>query len=117
MKKNFIRAIAVVLMLAATCFVLTSCANTLSGEYYSGDKTTTMSYTSYVFSGNKVVYSEYVAGYQFNTYEAKYTIENGNITLTWNDSKGETKTKTQSFTKQDDGSIKNPVVTYKKAEK
>lgn len=89
---------------------------TLSGEYYSGDKDTTMSYTSYVFDGDKVTYTEYLAGNKFNSYEAEYVIKDGNITLTWTDSKGETQTKTQTFSQLDDGSVRIGVVTYKKAE-
>ena len=89
---------------------------TLSGEYYSGDKSNTMSYTSYVFSGDKVTYSEYLAGHQFDSYEGEYVIKDGNITITWIDSKGETKTKTQTFTELDDGSVRIGMVTYKKAE-
>ena len=87
----------------------------LSGEYYSGDKTNTMSYTSYVFSGDKVTYVEYLAGYEFDSYEAEYSIKDGNITMTWTDSKGEKKTKTQNFSKLDDSSIRIGKVTYKKA--
>ena len=88
---------------------------TLSGEYYSGDKSNTMSYTSYVFSGDKVTYSEYLAGHQFDSYEGEYVIKDGNIIITWTDSKGETKTKTQTFSRLDDGSVRIGVGTYKKA--
>ena len=112
-----LRNAAIVFLLLAACLLLVSCSGTLSGEYYSGDKTNTMSYTSYVFDGDKVTYSEYLAGYEFGGYEATYVIQNGNITLTWTDSKGEIQTKTQSFTKLDDGSIRIGVVTYKKADK
>ena len=114
MKKSTVKILAVIFLAATLCTVITSCASTLSGEYYSGDKTNTMSYTSYVFSGERVVYSEYLAGFLFNTYEAEYIIKNGNITLNWTDSKGEHKTKTQAFSELEDGSIRIGAVTYKK---
>ena len=88
----------------------------LSGEYYSGDKTNTMSYTSYVFNGDKVTYVEYLAGHQFDSFEGEYVIKDGNITITWTNSKGETKTKTQTFTELKGGDIRIGMVTYKKAD-
>ena len=117
MKKNIIRDIVTIVVLAIVSVGLISCGKTFSGEYYSGDKTNTQSYTSYVFSGDKVTVSEYLAGYEFGSYEAEYVIKGGNITLTWTDANGETKTKTQTFEELKDGSIRIGVVTYKKAEK
>ena len=119
MKKNFVRVLALVLIAAALCTVFASCGKKLSGEYYMGDKTITKSYTSYTFSGSKVSVNVYLIGNKVNddSFEAKYSIKDGEITMTWKDSEGEEKTSTQTFEELEDGSIKIGALTYKKAEK
>ena len=114
MNKKFIVVLAV--LVAVIGVIYATRGVTLSGEYYSGDKTNTLSYTSYFFEGDKVTYNEYLAGHQFNSYQAEYVIKDGNITLTWTNSKGEVQSKTQTFERLDDGSIKIGMVTYKRAE-
>ena len=114
MNKKLIIVLAVVVVMVGIIYATRGV--TLSGEYYTGDKTNTMSYSSYGFDGNKVTYKEYLAGYEFDSYEGEYVIKDGNITVTWVDSKGEAKTKTQTFSRLDDGSIRIGTVTYKMAE-
>ena len=118
MKKS-VRIIALCVVAVMVCLALASCGKTLSGEYYMGDKTITKSYTTLNFKGNKVTVDAYVLGNKVTaeSYEAKYEIKDGNITMTWKDANGEEKSSTQTFVENEDGSIKIGVVTYNKTEK
>ena len=60
--KKTIRIIAVAMVAVMLCLCLASCGKTLSGEYYSGDKTVIKSYTTYTFKGNKVSVEVYLLG-------------------------------------------------------
>ena len=113
--KTTVRFIAVALVVVMLGLALTSCG-ALSGEYYFGDKTITKTYTTMNFSGNTVTVSAYVAGTKVTaeSYEATYSIKDGEITMTW-DVNGEKQNVTQTFEELEDGSIKIGAVTYKKS--
>ena len=119
MKKTFIKIVSLVLVAVIACTALVSCGKKLSGDYYFGDKEFTKSYTEYSFSGSKVAISVYALGNKLGdeSYEAKYSIKDGEITLTWENADGETQTLTQTFEEFEDGSIKIGVLSLKKVEK
>jgi uncharacterized lipoprotein YehR (DUF1307 family) len=114
--KMTVRFVAVALVVVMLGMALAACGTTLSGEYYFGDKTITKTYTTMEFSGSTVVVSAYVAGTKVTaeSYEADYSIKDGEITMTW-EVDGEEKSITQAFEELEDGSIKIGVITYKKA--
>ena len=123
MKKNFIRVIAVVLMLAALCTVFASCGKTLSGKYTGELNLVVAKYTvSYEFSGSKVTVLKTgeILG-QSKTSEIKGTYEiteaaNGNeITFTFETSDDDVKSGTYSF-EEGEGFIKIAGIQYTKAE-
>ncbi len=123
MKKNFVRAIAVVLMLAALCTVLASCGKTLSGKYTGELNLVVAKYTvSYEFSGSKVTVLKTgeILG-QSKTSEIKGTYEiteaaNGNeITFTFETADDDVKSGTYSFEEGEDY-IKIAGIQYNKAE-
>ena len=117
--KNTVRVIAVVLLICMLGLTLVSCGKKLSGEYYMGDKTLTKSYTTYEFSGSKVTVDVYLLGNKVGdeSFEGKYSIKDGEITISWKDAEGEEKSNTQTFEELEDGSIKIGALTFKKAEK
>ncbi len=119
MKKSVLKIVAVLMVAIMALTVLASCGKKLSGEYYMGDKSFTKSYTQYTFSGSKVTVDTYLLGNKVgdDSYEAKYSIKDGEITLTWENADGEEKSLTQTFEELEDGSIKIGALTYKKAEK
>lgn len=117
--KKTLRIIALAMVAVMLCLCLASCGKSLSGEYYFGDKTVTKTYTTYTFKGNKVTVEAYLLGNKVtdDSFEGKYAIKDGEITFTYEDSKGEEKSITHTFEELEDGSIKIGLVTYKKAEK
>ena len=125
MKKNFIRVIAVVLMLAALCTVFASCGKTLSGKYTNDDLNIGIySYkVTYNFSGSKVTVTKtssgIISGSNTNTYEGKYEIaENDNgmeITFTFENADDDVKSGTYKF-EEGEGYIKIGGIQYNKAE-
>lgn len=117
--KKTIRIIAVAMVAVMLCLCLASCGKTLSGEYYSGDKTVTESYTTYTFNGNKVSVEAYLLGQKVgdDSFEGTYEIKDGEIKISYKNAAGEEKSFTQAFEELDDGSIKIGILTYKKAEK
>ena len=119
MKKTVLKIVAIVMIAVIACTVLASCGKKLSGEYYMGDKSLTKSYTTYVFSGSKVTCDVYLLGNKVgdDSFEGKYSIKDGEITITWEDAEGEEHSNTQTFEELEDGSIKIGALTYKKAEK
>ena len=119
MKKTFLKVVALMLVAVIASLALVSCGKTLSGEYYMGDKTLTKSYTQYAFSGSKVTVDVYLLGNKVgsDSFEGKYSIKDGEITITWKNDEGEEKSSTQTFEELDDGSIKIGTLTFKKAEK
>ncbi|MBR2460637.1 MAG: hypothetical protein IKB34_05360 [Clostridia bacterium] len=118
MKKNIIKVVALVLLAATLCTVFAACGKKLSGEYYMGDKTVTKSYTTYTFSGSKVTVNVYLLGQKVGdeSFEAKYSIKDGEITMTWTDSEDKEQSSTQTFEELEDGSIKIGALTFKKSE-
>ena len=117
--KKTVRVVAVAMIALILVMALASCGKTLSGEYYLGDKTYTKSYTTYVFSGNKVTVSAYLGGNKVgdDSFEGTYEIKDGEITITYTDEAGEKHSATQTFEELEDGSIKIGALTYKKAAK
>ncbi len=116
--KKTVRFVALAMVALMLCLALASCGTSLSGEYYFGDKTITKTYTTLEFKGGKVTVEAYAAGQKLTdgSYEAKYSIKDDEITMTWEDSEGEEHSSTQTFEKLDDGSIKIGAITYKKAD-
>ena len=117
MKKNFIRAVAVVLMLAALCTVLASCGKTLSGTYSAEVLGTGATMT---FKGSKVTTSYKALGTELYSVTGTYKIEDSKITITYegeNAEEAKDYAGTFDFTENEDGSIKIGLVTYKKADK
>ena len=117
--KKTLRIVAIAMVAVILCLSLASCGKKLSGEYYFGDKSITKTYTTYEFSGSKVSVEAYVLGQKVgdDSFEGKYSIKDGDITITWKDSDGEEQSSTQAFEELEDGSIKIGAITYKKAEK
>ena len=116
--KKFTKIIALALVFVTLVCVLASCGKKLSGEYYVGDKTITKSYTTYTFKGSKVTVEAYAFGNKVanDSFEAKYSIKDGEITFTWEDADGNEKTNTQTFEELEDGSIKIGLIKYTKAD-
>lgn len=119
MKKTVLKVVALMLVAVVACVALVSCGKKLSGEYYMGDKTITKSYTTYDFSGSKVTVEVYLLGNKVGdqSFEGKYSIKDGEITITWKNAEGEEQSNTQTFEEAEDGSIKIGALTFKKAEK
>ena len=117
--KKTLRIIAFVMVALMLCLCLSSCIKRLSGEYYTGDKSFTKTYTTYTFKGSKVTVEVYLLGNKVGdeSFEGKYELDGDEITFTYVDSKGEKQTLTQTFEELADGSIKIGLKTYKKAEK
>ena len=124
MKKNFIKAIAMVLLLATVCTVLASCGKTISGTYTGKVDLLLASYTaSYEFSGSKVTVtktSELLGQSKTTEIKGKYEIaESANgyeITFTFETSDDDVKSGTYTF-EEGEGFIKIGGVQYNKAEK
>ena len=116
--KKVTKIIAFALVLVTVVCVLASCGKKLSGEYYVGDKKYTKSYTTYTFKGSKVTVEAYVLGNKVDgdSFEAKYSIKDDEITFTWEDADGNEKTNTQTFEELEDGSIKIGLITYTRAD-
>ena len=117
--KKTLRIVAVAMVAVILCLALASCGKTLKGEYYTGDKTITKTYTVYEFSGSKVTVEAYLLGNKVgdDSFEGKYQIKDDEIIITYENAEGEEKKLTQSFEELEDGSIKIGVITYKKVEK
>ena len=114
--KAFTRVLTLVVILLALS--LTACADRVEeGEYVLGDKGMTGCYDSYYFDGKEFSYSVYIQYVKQEelSYAGTYVLEliepedeeqaledeenlikRGNITFTWTDSKGETKTETKA---------------------
>ena len=116
MKKNFIKIIALVLMLASVCTVLVSCGKTLSGKYSAEVLGTGVTMT---FSGNKVTTSYKTVGIELYSVEGTYEISDGQITITYEGedaAEAEDYAGTLDFEELEDGSIKIGLFTLKKAD-
>ena len=117
--KKTLRIVAIVMVAVMLCLCLSSCTKLLSGEYYTGDKSVTKTYTTYTFKGNRFVVESYLLGNKVGdeSFEGKYEIKGDEIIFTYEDSKGEKQTTTKTFKELEDGSIKIGMVTYKKVDK
>ena len=123
MKKNFIRVIALVLMLAALCTVFASCGKTLSGKYSGKLDLIVVSYTvSYEFVGNKVTVLKTgeILGQSSTTeivgkYEITEAAEGYEITFTFENADDDVKSGTYKF-EEGEGYIKIGGIQYNKAE-
>ena len=124
MKKNFIKVIAMVLLLATVCTVLASCGKTISGTYTGKVDLLLASYTaSYEFSGSKVTVtktSELLGQSNTTEIKGKYEITEAadgyEITFTFETSDDDVKSGTYTF-EEGEGFIKIGGVQYNKAEK
>ena len=116
--KNVVRILCVALVVTMAVISLVSCGAVPSGTYVieGGDVNLTQTYTQYKFSGSKFEYTSYLLGkkVEATSYSGKYKVEDGEITFTWKDSDGETQTKTVTYAKNEDGSLKIGLLTYKK---
>ena len=117
--KKTVRIIALAMVAVMLCVCLASCGTTLSGEYYTGDKTITKSYVSYEFKGNKVTVETYLFGVKTTeeSFEGTYKIKDDEITFTFEDKNGEKQSKTFAFEEVDDDTVKIASIVYKKADK
>ena len=122
MKKNVFkktsRIVALLLVVLVLASALASCAPTVSGTYYSGDKTVTMTYVELAFSGKKVKITNYVAGTKVFETNAEYSLNKDETKITISvpdDAEAAAKAYNGdfAFSKNDDG-IKVGIVTYKK---
>jgi len=115
--KRSVRILAVVMVIALLCVSMVACGKKLSGEYYFGDKEFTKSYTTYEFSGSKVVCSVYVLGQKVTdtSFEGKYAIKDDEITFTW-EVDGEEKSNTVAFEELENGNIKIGAIEFAKAD-
>ncbi len=120
--KNFLRSVSLVLVLVTVCLSLASCGKSISGSYTAeaelfGLKGET-TYTFGAFGKVTRTHKATVAGKVTTTEaEGKYKIEKDGdkmeITLTFEDDKGEKVENTYTFEKGED-SIKIGLVEYKK---
>ena len=72
---------AVILVVAMLMVSLASCAPTISGTYYSGDKKITNTYVEFKFSGSNVTISQITIGNVSWETTAMYSIEDDKITI------------------------------------
>ncbi len=79
--KKFLSLTAVILVVAMLAMTLASCAPTLSGTYYSGDKKITKTYLELTFKGSKVTIAQYTLGSLTWETEATYSIKDDKITI------------------------------------
>ncbi len=116
--KKTLRIVALAMVAVMLCLCLASCGKTLSGEYYTGDKTVTKTYTTYTFKGSKLTVEVFLLGKKVGdeSFEGKYEIKDDEIKITY-EANGEEKTSTYAFEELEDGSIKIGALTYKKADK
>lgn len=116
--KKFVRLMSLALVAVMLCATLAACGGVASGEYVNGDTELTKSYSKYTFSGSKVTVEVYLLGNKVgdSSFEGKYKVKDGEITITWVNADGEEKSNTQTFEETEDG-IKIGLVTYKKVEK
>ncbi len=116
--KAFTRVLTLTLVAVLLALSLTSCAKRIEdGEYILGDKALTGCYDSFYFDGKEFSYSVYIQYVKQEelSYAGTYKLEliepedeeqaledeenlikRGNITLTWTDANGETKTETKA---------------------
>lgn len=118
MKNIFVKAIALVLVIATLTCVLASCGKTISGTYSADVGSTSIigGSATYKFSGSKVTISVTAGalGFEKTTdFDGKYEIKDNQITFTFEDSNAGKYNGTQSFEKGDDY-IKIGGVTYTK---
>ena len=124
MKKNFIKVIAMVLLLATVCTVLASCGKTISGKYVGELNVVLAKYTvSYDFSGSKVTVTKTgeILGQSKTTeikgkYEIAEAADGYEITFTFETADDDVKSGTYTF-EEGEGYIKIAGVKYTKAEK
>lgn len=81
MKRVFSLA-AVILVFALMMSVLASCAPTISGTYYAGDKKVTKTYTEFSFSGKNVTMKSYALGTLVWETEATYKLNSDKTQIT-----------------------------------
>ncbi|MBE6543263.1 MAG: hypothetical protein E7675_02580 [Ruminococcaceae bacterium] len=81
MKRVFSVA-ALVLVFAVMATVFASCAPTISGTYYQGDKSVTKTYTEFSFSGKNVTIKSYVLGTAVWETEATYSLDKEKTKIT-----------------------------------
>lgn len=79
--KKILSLTSLVLVFAMLAMSLVSCAPTISGTYYSGDKKLTKTYVEMEFSGSKVTITDYVVGSSIYEVEASYSIDGDKITI------------------------------------
>ena len=110
--KLYTRITATVLLLALALTVLAACGNSLSGTY----KTDSVmeSYTSLTFSGNKVTIKVFALGAEVSSAEGTYKLSDGSINITLGEGESSDLSGDLSFTKNEDGSIKIGMLTFKK---
>ena len=102
--KNIVRVMAVMLVLVMAFACLASCGKKLSGEY----KSDITGNVIYKFSGSKYTKTvDNIVG-DDTVVEGKYSIdeENGKITFTYEDSEGEEKSNTESFSEGEEDGVK-----------
>lgn len=79
--KKILSLTAVILVVAMLAMSLVSCAPTISGTYYSGDKTLTKTYIELDFSGSEVTISQITVGSVTWETTASYSIAEDKITI------------------------------------
>lgn len=79
--KKVISLTAVILVVAMLAMSLVSCAPTISGTYYSGDKKITKTYLELDFSGSEVTISQITIGAVTWETTASYSIDGDKITI------------------------------------
>ena len=116
MRKNFIKAVAMVLLLATVCVAFASCGKTLSGKYSAELLGTGATMT---FKGSKITTTYKAAGKEIYTVEGTYKIEDDKITITYEGEKADEAKDyagTFDFKEKEDGSIKIGIFTLKPVE-
>ncbi len=116
--KTTMRLISSMLLLVIIVSAIASCSPTISGTYYSGDKTITNTYVQMSFSGSNVTITSFAVGKKVFETTAKYTLDNdgSKITITVPedaDAAAKVYNGEFAFSKTDD-SVKIGLVTYKK---
>lgn len=129
MKKS-IRILALALVAVMLCLALTACGKTISGTYEpvvvkdggildsiaGAISDATDSSLTYTFSGSKVTV-EVTAFGKVESFEGKYSIKDGKITLEFENEDAEDYNGTFTFEELDSGNIKIGSVEYRPVEK
>lgn len=117
--KRVFSTVALVLVLAIFATVFASCAPTISGTYYQGDKKITKTYVEFSFSGKNVTIKSFVLGEALWETKATYSLNKEKTQITIevsDDAKDSAKAYSGEFSfEEGEDYIKIGIIKYSKA--